>query len=226
MHYLFSLLLFVPTVSAHQPRIVNQVYATETVPISVSEPTISKAYYGDLKGEPEYYRIYSQEPFTLYVGILVPEIEGVDTDVSAEVLSGGTYGDVLYELKAENAQWEQYYEEHGGDTYFVGPELKEEGGDTVHPKGVSVEPGTYVVKVFSQDNSGKYVLVIGDTESFPPGEMLRTLLTLPKLKVYFEKSPFAAYVTKTSWMFIAVFVVPLALVAGGTWWWMRKKKHV
>lgn len=224
MKLLLATLILIPTVSAHQPRIVNQIYATETVPIHVEEPEISKAYYGDLKGAPEYYRVVSKEPFRLYVGVLVPAINGADTNVSAQVLKDFTNGEILHELKAEEADWDEWYEEHAGDTYRTGPELST-GMSMSHPRGVEMEEGTYYIKVFSPDNNGKYVLAIGDQEAFPFSEIVKTILTLPKLKVYFGKTPLAAFTTPTSLMFLAIALVPIVLVGGGVYWWWRRVKR-
>jgi len=73
-------LFIVTTVSfGHQPRIVSEEVT------QIENPEVSQAFYAELKGKPDYYQIKSEEPFKLYVGILVPDLEGIDKDVSAEI---------------------------------------------------------------------------------------------------------------------------------------------
>jgi hypothetical protein len=53
-----------------------------------------------------------------------------------------------------------------------------------------VGPGVYRIQVSNVENRGKYVLAVGELEKFPPKVILRTLITLPKLKRdFFGKSP-------------------------------------
>jgi hypothetical protein len=68
--------------------------------------------------------------------------------------------------------------------------------------------GTYVVVVTSSDNAGKYALAVGKKESFPIGEIIRTIGVLPRLKKeFFGKSPLTAFFNLSG-----AFLV---LVAGG-----------
>jgi len=49
--------------------------------------------------------------------------------------------------------------------------------------GLNSHPaGAYTVVVTSPDNAGKSVLAVGKIEKFPPKEMARTIVALPKLK--------------------------------------------
>ena len=66
------LFLFLATpVSAHQPE-----YVGSNIKINVTNPEISKAYYGELNGQPAVYTIESQKEFKFYVNILVPDLIG------------------------------------------------------------------------------------------------------------------------------------------------------
>ena len=182
--------LLLPNVFAHQPRLVGN----ETN-IVVDQPEISKAYYGSLSGKPATYRIESTEPFRLYVNILVPDIEGIDKDVSVKILKQGT---VISILDGTEHDWTQFHEPFAGDHYFKGPEY-------VHQQ----DAGTYEIEVYSADNSGKYVLAIGDREAFPLGELFRTYAVLPRLKSeFFGKSRFSAY-----WNIMGIFLVVILAIA-------------
>ena len=51
---------------AHQPHVVG-----DAARVAVSDPEISKAYYGRLPGVPARYEIVGRRPFTLYAQITV-----------------------------------------------------------------------------------------------------------------------------------------------------------
>lgn len=181
---------FSVTAFAHQPRLVG----TQT-DIIVDLPEISKAYYGSLAGEPAVYRIEATEPFRLYVNVLVPDIAGIDKDVSAQIRQQGT---VIANLTAADHNWQPFFEPFAGDAYFRGPEFT-----------AAQEPGIYEIEVYSPDNRGKYVLAVGDKEAFPFWELVGTYAVLPRLKSeFFGKSPFSAY-----WNIMGIFLLGLVIAA-------------
>ena len=166
---LFLVLLAPVLVSAHQPRL-----ATGN-PIIVTEPEVSKAYYGQLAGEPVIYKIHSDQPFALYVNILAPDIVGQKKDISALVLRDGQ---ILKSLDGLNFDWQKFFEPFGHDNYWKGPEYKS-----------SVPAGDYEIRVYSSNNDSKYSLAIGETESFSLGEIVNVYQLIPQLKRnFFEKS--------------------------------------
>ncbi|MBW3004561.1 hypothetical protein KY310_01910 [Candidatus Woesearchaeota archaeon] len=171
--YFFFSFMLVTAAAAHQPRIVTKELT------QIQNPEISQAFYGILDNSPEYFEIKSAVPFKLYVGLLVPDVEYIDTDVSAKIISNEQ---VLFQLNGSAFEWTYFYEEFAGDSYYKGPE-----------KEIEVSPGTYSIAVFSPDNQGKYVLVVGKKEEFPLKEWVNTFVTLPKLKKFFDKSPFTAF---------------------------------
>ncbi len=183
---------------AHQPRIVSEGVT------QIENPEVSQAFYAELKGKPDYYEIKSGEPFKLYVGILVPDLEGIDKDVSAEISRKYLHVEETSANEHEEEapillnglqyEWTRWYEPFGGDWYWEGPELRVNPPEEELPEGVQVNEGIYTIKVFSSDNEGKYVLVVGEREEFPIKEMVQTLFVLPKLKAeFFERSPWTAY---------------------------------
>jgi len=163
---------------AHQPRFVGY---TDT--IEVSKPEISQAFYAELCGRPQTYVIRSEVSLRLYVNILVPDIRGIETDYEAVISRSTEAGDeILARLDGLSYDWRPFFEPFGGDRYKLGPEYDEDA-----------PAGTYTVVVSSPDNHGKYALAVGKVEKFPPGEMIRTIGALPKLKSYFGKSPLTAF---------------------------------
>ena len=178
---------------AHQPRLVGTRPFTE-----VQKPEISQAFYGRLDHSPHLYRIRSDRPFNLYINTLVPDLPNIEKDVSAEIFKDRDAAEnSIKKLDGPSFLWTAFFEPFGGDAYFRGPEYEE-----------TVGPGTYWIRVTSPDNAGKYVLAVGKKESFSPGEMLRTIALLPRLKKeFFEKSPLTGF-----WNLTGAF---LLVVIGG-----------
>lgn len=180
---------------AHQPNFVNR--ATK---VTVYDPTVSKAYYGDLPGEPAVYEIRADSFFTLYVNILAPDIPGARTDFVVEVFKDGALFDVLDSTQVD---WPPFYEPYGGDDYFKGPALREEVG-----------PGFYEVRVSNPDNRGKYVLAIGELEEFPPSKALHALIAIPTIKKwFFGKSPWSALDSRVGTFFLVGLGAAAAAIA-------------
>jgi hypothetical protein len=193
---LFSLIA-AGTAFAHQPRIVG-----DRSSIDVCNPEISQAFYARLSGNPQTYYIRSEVPLRLYVNLLVPDIPGIETDYEAVIsreMEGS--GEVLAHLDGKAYSWRPFFEPFGWDHYKMGPEFDEQ-----------VPAGSYTVVISSPDNVGKYVLAVGKIEKFPPKEMARTIVTLPKLKKYFGKSPWTAYFN-LSGAFLALAIGAVARLA-------------
>ena len=201
------MLFFLPAARAHQPRLVD----TETE-VRVTLPEISKAYYGELAGAPVTYHIEAENEFRLYVNILVPDIEGIDKDVSVNILKQGT---VISHLDGIGHDWAPFFEPFAGDHYFRGPEYVQMQG-----------PGSYQIQVYSPDNQGKYVLAVGDREAFPFVDLVKTYAILPRLKSeFFGKSPFSAY-WNIMGIFLAVMLLILLVTAAILYFgirWIRKR---
>jgi len=162
----------------HQPRLVGFVDSIE-----VKNPQISQAFYAELTGRPQTYTIRSEASLRLYVNILVPDIPGIETDYEAVVSRSTETGEeIVARLDGAAFDWKPFFEPFGGDRYLLGPEYDQD-----------VPAGTYTVVVSSPDNHGKYALAVGKVEKFPLKEMARTIVTIPKLKRYFGKSPLTAF---------------------------------
>lgn len=165
------ILLLVPLASAHIPELVLEDRDYTADPILVTEPDISYAYYGRLQGSPQSYRIVSEEPFLLYVSLLVPYVGQAETsDVEFHIMKDGEKIVMMHDYQ----NWTKWYEEYGGDWYLQGPEYEAEAG-----------PGTYVIEVHSDTNTEEYSLAIGKKERFGPVEIIKVLVVLPLMKAFF-----------------------------------------
>ena len=190
--------LFLPFfVSAHQPRIV------ENELVKVQNPEVSQAFYGELKNHPQYFEIDSDKKFNLYVGVLMPDVSGIKTDISAEVIKVGENNrEVIGVLDGVKFSWKRFYEPFAGDHYFQGPEFF-----------TPAEPGKYLVMVSSPDFLGKYTLVIGQQESFSFGETWRTLQILPGLKKdFFGRSPLTMFFNYIGLGILVILIIIAAAI--------------
>lgn len=203
------LMLFfaVTKVSAHQPRIVSGTYT------EIKSPEISQAFYGELNGQPELFGIRSDRPFRLYVGVLVPDIKNVSKDVSAKIFKDDQE---LYFLNASSSDWHSFYEEYGGDNYFWGPEYKADDSTANKLKGRQMEAGVYLIKLFSPNNTGKYILAVGDKEVFPPKEIIHAVAISPQLKTnFFEESILSIFYGRSAlYLFVPVAILIMFLISG------------
>ncbi|MGZ7046940.1 MAG: hypothetical protein ACXVHP_01500, partial [Methanobacterium sp.] len=150
-------------------------------PIIIQNPEVSQAFYGNLKGNPDYYQITSDKPFKLYLGLLVPASPGIGGNFpSAQVTDSS--GKVVLTFDGATSTWTPYFEEFGGDYYL-------KGSDTTQ----NVPAGTYTIKVFNANNQGKYSMVIGTIEGFPADESIKAIYNLPILKEQFFGKPVTVF---------------------------------
>lgn len=177
----FTLLLMALFVSAsaaaHQPILdKGQGSNTREDPYRVEQPEISKAIYSELTGSDHYYRIDSDTPFAFYAGVTVAKVDNcaLSQVYSFDVLDADF--NLIDQRSGEDFEWWPWYEEFGKKWYWVGPEI---GKDFASDREYAA--GTYYVRVYNQDNTGRYVLVIGDIEKFTLPVIARTLVTLPRI---------------------------------------------
>lgn len=191
---------------AHQPRLVE---SSET---EVTDPEISKAFYGELSGRPDVYTIRAKEEFNLYVGILVPDVSETKKDVAVKIEKDGVF---IMSLGGIDAEWTTFFEPFGQSTYWDGGEYK-----------VRAEAGEYVITVSSPDNNSKYSLAIGEIEAFDGQEGINALNIIPQLKSdFFEESPISFIKSPIGWSYILIMYI-LAFIFGFLYRWILKKVAV
>ena len=187
MKYLTVLLLIVFPIfnlAAHQPALNVENTNSPSKAYLIEKPEISKAIYGTLEGDAHYYSIKSEIDFNFYVGITTPKIDDCDTfdkfSVNVINVSNGMQ-ETLLELDGENYEWWEWYEPYGKKFYWIGPEYGAEFKSTNVYKA-----GEYLIKVFNNDNKGKYVLATGDIEKFGPLVIAKLPLIMPKVNKFWE----------------------------------------
>ena len=195
---ILSTIIVLTSSYAHQPKIIKY-SPTINNPHYVYEPEISKAYYGKLNGEAHYYKIQSDRDFAFYAGITIPKINENVTWVSIEVLDQNNNSIFYKDGKYYN--WKAWYEPYARDWYWVGPQIGTHN-DKEFKGSLKFEPGTYLIKVFNDENIGSYSLAVGDTEFF--GATLIEKITIwtpilfyigPYMDIFFwKKLDFKAYI--------------------------------
>jgi hypothetical protein len=153
----FWLSSFLPQAAfAHIPVIVKTKSSKEN-PVLVKKPEISYAYYGQLAGTIHYYKIEAPKAFLLYVNILVPDYSPKSDPILRHDMSFEVWKDnvCLFSGEGLNVDWRRFYEKYGRDHYYMGSEFERQ-----------MDAGTYLIRVFNTNNTGKYSLAIGKKEKF------------------------------------------------------------
>ena len=158
---------------AHKPVLnENSTYPADA-PYEIEEPEISKAIYSTLTGDPHYYRIQSDVDFDFYAGILAAKIGECDLErkFSFEVLDSEFHN--IDVADGENFKWTPWYEEYGKQWYWNGPEIgKNFLSDRIY------KAGTYYIKVFNSNNTGQYIMAVGDIEKFSFTDIIGLIFSL------------------------------------------------
>ena len=147
---------------AHQPKLINYSPTIDN-PHAVIFPEISKAYYSKLTGQPHYYVINSEDDFLFYTSILSPKINEEPSRFSLEVSHGNQ--NFVYKVDGSNFEWTAWYEPYARDWYWKGPEIGVESGKEFQTS-LTIDAGTYYIKVFNENNIGHYSLAVGEAEFF------------------------------------------------------------
>jgi hypothetical protein len=201
---LLACFMFAPTLTfSHQPRVVD----SDTT--AVIDPEVSKAYYGELSGAPHIYSINTEEPFDLYVGVLMPYADYSQKDVQVEIRQGE---DLLQVIGGESADWKKMFEFFGQSSYWDGGEYT-----------VSADAGAYTIIVSSTNNDSKYSLAIGEIEAFDGNETINALNLIPELKSsFFNESPISFIKSPFGWGYIVIMYI-IAFAFGFLYRFILKK---
>jgi hypothetical protein len=194
---IFILWFWFLSVFAHNPRIVWNIDNSIEMPFLVQKPEESQAFYAQLKWKPDFYKIYSDTNFLLYLSITVPAISSSDKDYW--IIIKDSLWNVIDNIDSNNLKWTKFYEKFAWDLYYQWPWFEK-----------SVNSWTYYIQIYSSDNMWKYALAIWKLEIWPIKETLNTFKSLPALKSYFfEKSVFTMFFNYIwVWLFaIILFII-------------------
>ena len=179
MFRIFLILLFFISfnVFAHQPKLVNYSPSKDN-PYEVINPEISKAYYSKLTGDPHYYRINSDKEFLFYASILTPKISETYISLSIDVYDENNK--LIFQADGSDFNWTSWYEPYARDWYWKGPEIGTENGKEFKTSFL-IDSGTYLIKVYGNDNTGHYSLAVGEAEFFGANTLEQILTWTPIL---------------------------------------------
>jgi hypothetical protein len=190
--FLLTLMLLPMAASAYQPRLIDQ-----AIVVKVANPQIAQAFLGQMTGSSVLYSFEFTEPQDLYIQLFVPKIEDIDKDVSAYLFKMvDRKEEIIARIDGKKFEWTEYYEEITNDEYWQGPELTKK-----------LEAGSYMLRVYSPDNEGKYVLAVGQDELYPPKEIVNAVISMPNIKLYLEKPIWEAYVNVLGLYIAGSFIV-------------------
>tara|TARA_B100000029_G_scaffold320840_1_gene313232 strand:+ start:332 stop:1015 length:684 start_codon:yes stop_codon:yes gene_type:complete len=212
--FITILIFFFSKALAHQPKLINYSPLINN-PHKVTFPEISKAYYGKLKGEPHYYIIESETKFSFYAGITIPKVNDSYTWISIEVLD--LNNNILFSGDGKNYQWKSWYEPYARDWYWLGPQI----GTHNHKEfksSLKIDAGTYLIRVFNENNVGSYSLAIGDKEFFGSNIFEKILTWSPILFyigpymdiVHWQKFDIIAYIPHLIFLLI-IFIIYISI---------------
>ena len=198
--YFIIIILCITQVSAHQLRYP----ASDDVTI-ITNPVVSQAFYAELKGMPQYYIINEIRPFDLYVQLLVINISDVNKQFVVTITQDKN---IVAVLDNTNASWTLFHDSITNDDYWNGPEIRFNA------------TGNYTITVTDSNLRGKYVLVVGEKESFPLSEIITSTVILPSLKLFMGKSLLLAY-----WNLVGLFLLIVILIIVAGIYFILRKRH-
>ena len=214
---LFILFLLSMPLHAHQPKLINNSPTIDN-PQKVVFPEISKAYYSQLRGQPHYYIIKSEDDFLFYTSILSPKIGEDYTWFSLEVLDGDQ--NLIYKADGSKFEWTAWYEPYARDWYWKGPEIGIDTGKGEFQGSFTIGAGTYYIKVFNENNLGHYSLALGEAEFFG-SNLWEKILTWTPIILYigpymdifhwqkFDIRAFIPHITLIVILFIFYFIIKI-----------------
>lgn len=196
--------LGIPAISfAHQPNLTKQ-DSTQ-----ITDPELSRAFYGTVQETPHIYTITSDKDFHLYVNLLVPDLPNQSTDVRATILKDEQE---IAQLGGSGATWEKYFEPFGYDHYLQVPEYQ-----------ADVAAGTYSIVVTSGKPNTKYSLAVGEREEFGAVSSYEAVKVMPELKrSFFNESPATFALSPFGAGYILILFV-LAFIAGFVYRFILKR---
>lgn len=174
-------------------------------------PEERQTVLGELDNAPEMYEIKSDTDFTL-----TAEIRAVPGSVAQPQFSGiivrqkEVLGvEEVARLKATDATWAPVRDSVTGLVYQSGPFWSEK-----------VKAGTYHVEVSTPNNTGKYLLVIGDKDDEAAG-YFDTIHAIGMVYDFYGYGAFHMLLSAYIYYPIGIVLVCLLLIA--TWYWSRHR---
>jgi len=191
--------------SRHKPILPDSHKLDKEDPYVIDKPEISLAIYEELNNKPHYYKIDSKKNFKLYVGILTPKLSSeseipVEKKIYFDLLDSNfnkiyfdKYPTGLKEGKFEGETdiWWKWFEPFGRKDYWVGPQI---GGNGTNendnfksaPENHDYPAGVYYIKIYNNENKGRYSLAVGDKEEFSISDIVNLPFKINKINKFWK----------------------------------------
>ena len=174
------------------------------------DPERKHTILGELNNSPEMYEITSDAVFTLTVEIrAVPNAGSVPQFSGIIIRQKEQLGvEEVARLTAAEASWSVVSDGTTGLRYQSGPFFSQE-----------VPAGTYRIEVSTPDNSGKYLLVVGDTEN--KTGYVATLGAIGMVYDFYGLGSLSMF--SSPYIHYPVGILVLLLLILGTWYWQHRR---
>ena len=210
--FMVFLLLCPPPVAQAYEVSLQSVDVPYDVVTLAGEPENQQTILGELNNAPEMYEVKSDVDFTLTV-----EIRAVPGELSRPQFSGiivrqkDTLGvEEVARMKAIDASWARVIDGTTGLAYQSGPFFSEK-----------VKAGTYHIEVSTPDNSGKYMLVVGNKDESTG--YFATLRTIDLVYDFYGLSTMQMF--HSPYIHYPIGIVVLMLLITATWYWNRRRNR-
>lgn len=176
----------------------QELHIVETATTALGDPTVYRAYYGKLTGEPHVFTFSTTRELThVKAMLLVPDTSSAKTDVSAAFIDTLHPEDPFVVGDGATVEWQRFFDTAGRESYLAGPVVE-----------ATVPPGSYEIRVWSSNNDSPYVLVMEGEEGLSLSELWSRFSAGPTVKSeFFGKSAFVAFMTPLLlWPLLGVLV--------------------
>ncbi len=170
--------------------------------VMVSEPIRAHRFFGELLEESAVFRFSLKEGGIIYLNLMTPASVNSSGKFDAVIVNESA-GTVTAILEAGALDWQSYRDPYIGEDFIRGPELN-----------MSVPAGEYRVVVTSPGNVGKFVLQIGQEESFSIGDYFALYKMGPTLKRDFFETTQISFFTSVVGFSFTLFFVLLGMLLG------------
>lgn len=164
----------------------QELHIVDSASTQVGDPSVYRAYYGKLAGEPQVFTFTTKSTLThLKLVVLMPDVPGSKNDVSAVLIDQLHPESPFVTGDGALIEWQRFYDTAGRESYLAGPTLE-----------ATVPPGNYQVRVWSSNNDSPYTLIFQGENTFSLSQIFSRFSAMPKIKnEFFGKSAFSAFAT-------------------------------
>ena len=174
------------------------------------EPEQQQILLGELDNAPEMYEIKSDTDFTLTAEIRAVPGDGEKPEFAGIIVRQKEVLGVeeVARMKASDATWAPVRDSTTGLVYLSGPFFSEK-----------VKAGTYHIEVSTPNNTGKYILVVGNHD-----EGAGYFDTIHAIRVVYDFYGYGIFqMLLSAYIYYPIGIVIVIGLIIGTWYWSRRR---